>query len=62
MKRIIEWILAVIGAIMCIGGAASIWIAQAASNHPGFSLWPMPALVLIEIALLGIVGFFWDCI
>jgi hypothetical protein len=57
MKRIIEWILAGIGAIMCIWGAASIWIPQAASNPPGFSLWPMPALVLIEVAFLEVVGF-----
>jgi len=39
------------------GGAASIWIPQAASNPPGFSLWPMPALILIEVALLGVEGF-----
>ena len=57
MKRTIEWILAGIGAIMCIGGAASIWIPEAASNPPGFSLWLMPAILLIEVALLGIVGF-----
>jgi len=58
MKRTIEWILAGIGAIMCIGGAASIWIPQAASNPPGISLWPMPALLLVEVAILGVVGFF----
>jgi hypothetical protein len=57
MKRIIEWILAVIGAIMCIGGATSIWTPHAASTPLGFSLWPMPALLLIEVALLGVVGF-----
>jgi hypothetical protein len=57
MKRILEWILAGIGAIMCIWGATSIWIPQAADNPPGFSLWPLPALIVIEVALLGIVGF-----
>jgi hypothetical protein len=57
MKRTFEWILAVIGAIICIGGASSIWIPQASSNPPGFSLWPMPALILIEVALLGVMGF-----
>ena len=57
MKRTLERIFAGIGAIMCIGGAASIWIPQAASNPPGIPLWPMPALVLIEVALLGIAGF-----
>jgi len=58
MKRSIEWILAGIGAMMCIGGAASIWVSQTTSSPPGFSLWLMPALLLIYIALLGVVGFF----
>jgi hypothetical protein len=49
MKRIIEWILAGIGAIMCIGGAASF-------NPPGFPLWPMPGFLLTEVAILGVVG------
>ena len=40
---------------MCIGGEVSIWISQA--SPPGFSLWPMPASLLSEIALLGVVGF-----
>ena len=57
MKRTIEWILAGIGSIMCIGGAASIWIPQAAAPPLGYSLWPMPALLLIEVALLGVLGF-----
>ena len=57
MKRTIEWILACIGSIMCIEGAASIWIPQAAATPPGFSLWPLPALLLIEVVLLGVVGF-----
>jgi hypothetical protein len=56
MKRIIELILAAIGAILCIGGAATIWVLQAESNPPGISLWPMPALILIFVALLGILG------
>jgi hypothetical protein len=57
MKRIIEWILAGIGAIICIGGAASIWIQQPTFNTPGLSLWPMPAILLLEVAILGVVGF-----
>jgi hypothetical protein len=56
MKRIIELILAAIGAILCIGGAASIWILQAETNPPGVSMWPMPALILTVIALLGVLG------
>ena len=54
MKRTIEWILAGMGAIMCIGGAASIWIGQA---YPSGVSWPMPAFLLIEVALLGVMGF-----
>ncbi|MGA2505647.1 MAG: hypothetical protein ABSG01_16315 [Anaerolineales bacterium] len=57
MKRIIEWILAGLGAIMCIGGAISVWVPQAADNPPGFSLWPLPALIVIEVVLLGVVVF-----
>ena len=57
MKRTIEWTLAAIGVILCIGGTAPIWIPQAAFNPPGYSLWPMPALLFIEVALLGVVGF-----
>ncbi len=57
MKRIIEWILAGIGAIMCIGGAASIWAQQQTFDTPGLSLWPMPAIILLEVAILGAVGF-----
>jgi hypothetical protein len=54
MKRIFEWILAGIGAIMSIGGAAFLWVEQIT---PGISLWPMPAFLLTEIAILGVVGF-----
>jgi hypothetical protein len=57
MKRIIEWILAGIGAIMCIGGAASFWVQQSTFDNPGLSLWPMPAILLLEVAILGVVGF-----
>ena len=58
MNRTIEWGLASLGAILCMGGAIFTWISQAASNPPGISLWPLPALLLIEVALLGVVGFF----
>jgi hypothetical protein len=57
MRRIIEWILAGIGAMMCIGGAASIWAQQQTFEIPGLSLWPMPAILLLEVAILGAVGF-----
>jgi hypothetical protein len=50
-------VLAGIGAILCVGGAASIWLSQASPNRPSVSLWPLPALVLIDIAVLGLAGF-----
>jgi hypothetical protein len=52
MKRIIEWALAGLGAILCVGGVANVWIPQASSNP-----WPLPALMLIEVAVLGVAGF-----
>jgi len=54
MRRFAEWILAAIGAAICIGDAILFWRYQASS--PSASLWPLPALVLIEMAFLGIVG------
>lgn len=57
MKRIVEWVLAGIGAILCVGGAAITWLAQTSPNTPDVSLWPLPALVLIEVAILGLAGF-----
>lgn len=56
MRRVIEWILAGIGATLCIGAAISIWNLEATSNPPGVSMWPMPALILIVVALLGAAG------
>jgi len=57
MKRIIEWLLAGIGALMCLSGAVRTWLSQAAFDSPGVSLWPLPALILIEVAIFGIAGF-----
>lgn len=42
---------------MCVGGAAITWLSQALSSSPNVSLWPLPALVLIEVAILGLAGF-----
>ena len=57
MKRIIEWVLAGIGALLCVGGTAITWLSQVSPNTPGVSFWPLPALVLIEVAILGLAGF-----
>jgi len=54
MQQIIEWTLVVLGALFCIGGATSFWQSQISS--PSASLWPLPALVLIEWMLLGVVS------
>jgi hypothetical protein len=51
MKHIIEWVLAGIGAILCVGGAAITWLSQTSPNMPSVFLWPLPALVLIEVAI-----------
>jgi hypothetical protein len=54
MQRMTEWILVVLGALLCIVGAIGFWQAQLAS--PAASIWPLPALVLIEWMLLGLLG------
>jgi uncharacterized membrane protein len=54
MQRMTEWILVMLGALLCIVGATSFWQAQRSS--PAASIWPLPALVLIEWMLLGLVG------
>jgi hypothetical protein len=55
MQRLTEWILALLGALLCIGGASGFWQHEQLSS-PNASVWPLPALVLIEWLLLGIVG------
>ena len=52
--RITEWILATVGAAVCISVAIIFWQNQLSS--PSATLWPLPALVLIETALLGLAG------
>src|SRR5215218_14499 len=55
MQRVTEWILALLGALICIAGATGFW-QYAQRSWPTVSLWPLPVLVLIEWLLLGIVG------
>ena len=50
------WGLGLIGAAVGIVGAALFWIQQA--KFSGDNIWPLPALVLILWALLGITGMF----
>jgi hypothetical protein len=55
MRRLTEWLLALLGALFCIAGAIGFW-QHAQRSSPNASLWPLPALVLLEWLLLGIVG------
>lgn len=55
MQRLTEWLLALLGALLCIAGATGFW-QHAQRSWPNVSVWPLPALVLIEWLLLGIVG------
>jgi hypothetical protein len=50
-KRVIEWMLAVVGASLCVGAVLVVW------RSLPYSVWPLPALYFIEIIVLGIVGF-----
>ena len=50
-KRIIEWVLAAVGASICAGAALVVWQSQP------YDVWPFPALYLIEIVALGMAGF-----
>jgi hypothetical protein len=52
MLDALEKILAGIGALACVMDAVIFWQYQAGSGE----LWPLPALVLIEVALLGLTG------
>ena len=54
VRRFAEWVLAAVGCAICISDAILTWIYQAST--PSGSLWPLPALVLIEMAFLGLVG------
>src|SRR6185295_14330787 len=53
--RLAEWILAMLGALVCIAGATGFW-QHAQRSSPNTQVWPLPALILIEWLLLGIVG------
>jgi hypothetical protein len=55
MQRLTECTLVVLGVLVCIAGATGFW-QYAQLSSPNASLWPLPALVLIEWMFLGIVG------
>ncbi len=56
MSRVIEWFLRVVGAAITTGIAAVFAQQQSSAQAPGESLWPFPGIVLLEIAVLGLIG------
>lgn len=55
LSRIIQWTLGALGAGIALAGALGIGESQL--GFPGASIWPMPGLVLLEWAVLGLLGF-----
>ena len=53
MTRTLELLLAGFGAAVCVGIAAAVWHSQARSHE---SLWPLPAVVLLELGTFGLVA------
>ena len=52
-RRASELALGVFGAGISVGMAAAVWQRE---STPGESLWPLPAIVLIELGILGLMG------
>ena len=50
-KRVVEWVLAAVGASICVGAALVVWRSQS------YNVRPFPAVYFIEIIALGTVGF-----
>lgn len=48
-------LLAFVGALIAVSGSLLVLIDQA--QMPGTPVWPLPALVLIDWAILGVLGF-----
>ncbi len=55
LSRIVQWTLGALGAGIALTGALGIGASQL--DTPGASIWPMPGLVLLEWAGLGLLGF-----
>src|SRR5512134_3296846 len=54
-SKIIQWTLGALGAVIALAGALGIAASQ--GNAPGDSLWPLPGLVLLDWAGMGVAGF-----
>jgi hypothetical protein len=55
LSRLIQWTLGALGAGIALAGALGIGASQL--DSPAASIWPMPGLVLLEWAVLGLLGF-----
>ncbi|HLC03680.1 MAG TPA: hypothetical protein VJK02_11635 [Anaerolineales bacterium] len=55
MSEIVGFLFISSGAAVCIGGAAAFWSLQASTS--GGTLWPLPALALLDWGILGFAGF-----
>lgn len=55
LSTIIQWALGALGAGIALAGALGIAASQA--NSSGASIWPLPGLVLLDWAFLGVAGF-----
>ncbi len=54
----LEWLLAAVAALACF--AIPGLVLSSSGNRPWETrLWPLPGLVLLEIAMLGSAGFGW---
>ncbi len=49
-------VVAFVGGILCVIGTIWTYVTQVQAGAT--SLWPLPGLVLVDWALLGIIGFF----
>lgn len=57
ISQMLEWLLAAAGTMISFYFASSVYVSQAQFQAPGESMWPLPGLVLVEWALLGLIGF-----
>jgi hypothetical protein len=53
--RLVRWIFATLSAAVSLGGGIGFAAQQASA--PGESIWPLPGLVLLDWAALGVIGF-----
>jgi hypothetical protein len=55
MSRLVGLVLISSGAAVCVAGSAAFWSLQSSATTG--SLWPLPALVLLDWGTLGFFGY-----